>query len=329
MGDRGPVAGRPAPTLDDARRAAASVSELDPGMVLLFGSVARGEQRPGSDLDLCLVFDDLGDYSQRRRLIADARRRICDATGFAADVKVTDRAEWRKRTVECKSSFERHIASHAVSLTSRPPARPIDYAKEIGMAPSDAAQAEGALANTLNALTSLNRQLPADSTELEARSSADLARIKQSRLLDICASAQSVMETALKSLIHALEGDHPDRTHDIGGLIRHASTSGLSGKQARRLRDAMGGIPGEKASVWREVSTYLGDLYLPGDPADATPQFAADMATAAVRMAHECARLADTALGTETDNSADVKRLAAETSARIPLIDPAKDQQSR
>lgn len=311
------------PTLDDAQRAAASVSELDPGLVLLFGSVARGEQRPGSDLDLCLIFDDLGDYSQRRSLIADARRRICDATGFAADVKVTDRAEWRKRTVECKSSFERHIASHAVSLMSRPPARPIDYAKEIGMAPSDAAQAEGSLASTISALTSLNRQLPAESTELEASSSAEAERIRLTRMLDICASAQSVMETALKSLIYALEGDHPDRTHDIGDLILHASTSGLSGAQARRLRGAMGAITGKQASVWREVSTYTGDLYLPGDPADATPQFATAMATAAVAMAQECAHLADASLGAETDNSATVKRLAAEISARIPLIDPA------
>ena len=310
------------PTLDDARRAAASLSELDPGMVLLFGSLARGEQRPGSDLDLCLVFDDLGDYSQRRRLINDARSRIRAATGFESDVKVTDRAEWRIRTTECKSSFERHIASHAVSLTSRPPARPIDYAKEIGMAPSDAAQAEGALASTIKALRSLNARLPAESTELEARSSTDAAGIKQARMLDICASAQSIMEAALKSLIHALEGDHPDRTHDISGLVGHAIAAGLSGEQARRLRGTMGAITGKQASVWREISTYPGDLYLPGDPGEATPQFATDMATAAVRMAQECARLVDIVLGTEIENSANVKRLTAETSVRIRLVDP-------
>ena len=297
---------------------------LDPGVVLLFGSVARGEQGPGSDLDLCLVFDDLGDYSQRRSLMADARRRIGEATGFSADVKVTDRAEWRVRTVECKSSFERHIASHAVQLVSRPAARPIDYAKEIGMAPSDAAQAEGSLASTVKALTSLSARLPAESTELEADNPADAARTKQARMLDICAAAQSVMETALKSLIHALEGDHPDRTHDIGGLIRHAIASGLTGPQARRLRAALGDVPGDKASVWREVSTYLGDRYLPGDPDDATPQFAAEMATAAVNIAHQCAHLTDTALGTETPNSADVKRLATQTKPRIPLINPQR-----
>ena len=142
MGTSALAVARRIPTMDDARRAADSVAALDPGMVLLFGSVARGNQHPGSDLDLCLVFDDLGDYSERRNLVAAARRRIRDATGFPADVKVTDRAEWRKRSVECKSSMERHIASHAVQLASRPPARPIDYAKEIGMAPSDALEGD-------------------------------------------------------------------------------------------------------------------------------------------------------------------------------------------
>ena len=307
--------------MDDARRAAASVSDLDPGMVLLFGSVARGEQHPGSDLDLCLIFDDLGDYSQRRDLSEAAGDRIRSATGFSVDVRVTDRAEWRKRTVECKSSFERHIASHAVPLASRPPARPIDYAKEIGMAPSDAAQAEGALANTLHGLYSLNRQLPPDETEREADNPAEAARMKQSRMLDICASAQMVMETALKALVHALEGDHPDRTHDIGGLIRHASTAGLSGEQAKKLHNAMGSVTGKQASVWRETGAYPFDIDIPGNPADATPQFAAQMAAAAVGIAQECAHLVDTVLGTETDNSAHVKRLAADASARIPLID--------
>lgn len=309
--------------MDDARRAVDSVADLDPGMVLLFGSVARGEQHLGSDLDLCLVFDDLGDYSERRNLVADARRRIRDATGIPADVKVTDRAEWRKRSVECKSSIERHIASHAVQLASRPPARPIDYAKEIGMAPSDAAQAEGALVSTMKALGSLNVRLPADETEREARDPADAARMKHWRMLDICASAQTVMETALKALIHALEGDHPDRTHNIGGLIRDAATAGLSGEQARKLRDAMGSVTGKQASVWRETTTYLGDTYVPGDPEDATPRFATEMATAAVGIAQECACLVDLVLGTETDNSARVKRLAGEVSARTPRIDPS------
>ncbi len=73
----------------------------------------------------------------------------------------------------------------------------------------------------------------------------------------------------------------------------------------------MGSVTGEQASVWRETSTYLGDTYVAGDPEDATPRFATQMATAAVRVAQECARLVDLELGTETDNSACIKELAA------------------
>lgn len=92
------------------------------------------------------------------------------------------------------------------------------------MAPSDAAQVAGALTSTLKGLYSLNARLPADETEREARDPVRASRIRQARMLDICALAQTVMETALKALIHALEGDHPDRTHDIDGLIGDAAS---------------------------------------------------------------------------------------------------------
>lgn len=51
------MAAAPAPTLADAHRLVAEVACDDPrvGRVLLFGSVARGEARLGSDLDLVVV----------------------------------------------------------------------------------------------------------------------------------------------------------------------------------------------------------------------------------------------------------------------------------
>lgn len=105
------------PELDDARRAAAVLGrELDPGEVLLFGSVAQGAACSDSDLDLVLVFDDLGDYADPQQLEVRARKAIRDATGFASDVRVTDRPEWEARAKRCRSTFETHIASHAVTL---------------------------------------------------------------------------------------------------------------------------------------------------------------------------------------------------------------------
>ena len=49
------------PSLQDAQRAAEAVAHLDAGIVLLYGSIALGTATEDSDIDLCLVFDDLGD----------------------------------------------------------------------------------------------------------------------------------------------------------------------------------------------------------------------------------------------------------------------------
>ncbi len=43
--------------------------------------------------------------------------------------------------------------------------------------------------------------------------------LEHSRMLNICAYSQIVMETSLKALIHALKGPHPANIHSIGGLI--------------------------------------------------------------------------------------------------------------
>ena len=53
-----------APTLDDAHRVAQALVDVGVGEVWLYGSVARGQSEPGSDIDLVVVLDDL---EHRRR----------------------------------------------------------------------------------------------------------------------------------------------------------------------------------------------------------------------------------------------------------------------
>lgn len=57
-----------APTLSDARRAADAIARARPdvALVMLYGSVARGEATEDSDIDLAVVLNDLGDYWDRR-----------------------------------------------------------------------------------------------------------------------------------------------------------------------------------------------------------------------------------------------------------------------
>ena len=54
-----------APTIDDARRAGRALTDAGAREVMVFGSVAKGEARPYSDIDLVVVLDNL-DYRSRR-----------------------------------------------------------------------------------------------------------------------------------------------------------------------------------------------------------------------------------------------------------------------
>lgn len=70
------------------------IDAVSPERVIVFGSVARGEQRDDSDLDLLVVLDEI-DPGQRRRLMGRIRRAI--AAPIPIDVLVTDRAEFEAR----------------------------------------------------------------------------------------------------------------------------------------------------------------------------------------------------------------------------------------
>lgn len=63
---------------------------LDPVEIILFGSVARGEDGADSDIDLLVVLDAV-QPSDKRKIMAAARRAITVAAPF--DILITDPAE--------------------------------------------------------------------------------------------------------------------------------------------------------------------------------------------------------------------------------------------
>jgi predicted nucleotidyltransferase len=65
------------------------VSTFDPERVVLFGSQARGEARPDSDVDLLVIFDDVDDRRERRVQL----RRLLSHQPFAKDVLVARSAD--------------------------------------------------------------------------------------------------------------------------------------------------------------------------------------------------------------------------------------------
>ncbi len=70
------------------------VAEIDPASVLLFGSVARGDDGPDSDIDLMVVLPDL-DYRQRHEIEANLYYLLGGA--IPVQVFVTDVRECRRR----------------------------------------------------------------------------------------------------------------------------------------------------------------------------------------------------------------------------------------
>ena len=129
------------PTRDDARRAADELVAAGASQVLLFGSVARGDARAESDIDLVAVFDDL-DYTQRLSLKLSLRATAEAAAGWPVEVYVTDRAEWARRSCGVSASLEARIAPDAVTLVDCAGAA-VRWDKGIGLPSTNISEALG------------------------------------------------------------------------------------------------------------------------------------------------------------------------------------------
>lgn len=70
------------------------IAAASPRRIILFGSVARGDEGPDSDLDLLVVLDRF-DPVERPRLVSTIRRAI--SARAPIDVFVTDVAEYERR----------------------------------------------------------------------------------------------------------------------------------------------------------------------------------------------------------------------------------------
>jgi predicted nucleotidyltransferase len=91
--------------------------EFDPARIILFGSLATGDDGPHSDIDLLVVLDD-APLADRRRLMVALRRA---ARGIAAphDLLVTSVADF-ERHASTPGATEYEPAQRGVALYERP-----------------------------------------------------------------------------------------------------------------------------------------------------------------------------------------------------------------
>ncbi|MCY3952215.1 MAG: HEPN domain-containing protein [bacterium] len=315
-----PLATSPAaPTLDDARRAAEAVAGAGASQVLLFGSLARGGQAPGSDIDLVAIFDDL-DYPTRWARKSELQRLAGEAAGCDVDVRVTDWPEWAVRSKVVTTSFESRIARDAVVLWSGEP-RGVNWDKEIGLPTTNEEEAAASLTNTCEALAIISGQLhphPDEQSALDERDPEEYVALLATRMRSVCSHAQAAMENSLKAMIHRRGAEPPPRTHQLAILI-----DGLSPGDRAAAEACLGDLALPDVSLWRQQGTYPGDF--PETPVEGLVPLAYRMATAGARLGqHTADSIAPASEPATSDGSP-----AAGGIARSPTAAAAADRARR
>ena len=310
------------PTKSEARRAAEELAAAGACRVLLFGSVARDDAEPDSDIDLVAVFDDI-DYSRRLSLSFDLSERAAAASGRPVEVFVTDWPEWRQRISGVSSSFEASIAPHAVALVERP-AGAVRWNKEIGLPDTNQTEALGRLDEAAKALHSMLAHLLPSEWEINPlrRGDADDEGHRQNwRMVDICSAAAMAVETSLKALI-ALTGEPVPHRHGIhllvalGGARQDDVRVALGALEANTLED--GKPPYHDITVWRQAGTYISDR--PELGLEDSSRLAPVLASAAAELTDLAAHDIEAAIGvSETIERA--RRIAAEARGIIQARD--------
>lgn len=272
-----------APTLEAARRAASELTAAGVGRVLLFGSLTRGEDQAG-DIDLVAIYDDLGDYSDRRRLRAELSRRAQAATGCSVDILVTDAAEWAVRTQRVPCSLEASIDGDAVLLADSGPHSVIDWSKEIELPDNALAEVQVRHHDMTVALSRLADSLAVGGNELDAINDRDAEAFisaEEWRFAAACSQAHLVLECGAKTMIALLNDVAPPRTHNLDPLIDE-----LPDCERSQWSELTVDIDTADFHLWRQGGTYTADL--PVDGFDESYLIA--VATAAVEIASHVQR---------------------------------------
>lgn len=274
---------RRAPCLEVARRAAAALGEAGASRVLVYGSVARGDQHADSDIDLVAILDDL-DYDKRGEVQRHLRKRAEEAAGRKVDVRATDWPEWAMRTEKVSSSFEAHIAADAVALWDREPGE-VQWHKPMVKATTNLDEAAQAMFNVEHAVhwnlrrwleTSLEHPVP-------LKEQPSVGWEDHERVGMFCRDAALVVRRAVGVMV-GLRGAYPPR------LSKDLDFAGFVAALAPEMRARCDPWAAEVARI--DVSGYEsycdnGWCCFPTIPGTQTVEIARTLAAAAARAAVE------------------------------------------
>ena len=216
-----------APTVALASAVADAIAQRIPGVrrICLYGSVARGEARPDSDIDLLAVFDGI-DYAERKRIAGRCRAAANFAPGSAGcriRIIATDTAEWEIRS-NLLTSFERAISDDLVELhRSDAPVSTLNGAGKMTDQPvSDLGEAY-AMVNAIRiAYDRANATLLPQSEELDLQATdpdGQLSWYQYDRYVTVVTHIDMVLETTLKAIHHLVGDAPPPQSHRLAVLI--------------------------------------------------------------------------------------------------------------
>ena len=272
------------PTIDDAKAAGRALTEAGAREVMVFGSVARGDAGPHSDIDLVAVFDDI-DYRTRWRAKLDLARIASDAAGHTVEVWPTDVPEWaiqNRRAASFAAAIRHDLVPVAAGAGDD---SAVHWDKEQTMAESDTEAAYRRLREAnrqINRLAGFHRP---DARERQAAAAGyeDLHdELRTDRLVQACTAAAMAIETALKALGSDARID--PRTlysHDIGRIVEKLPPADAAAARLAILDGPVGSF--DRVSVWRSIGDYLPDDE-PQPEELATAAFTAAMASAATAL---------------------------------------------
>jgi predicted nucleotidyltransferase len=186
--------------------------------VLLFGSVARGEASPESDIDLAVIVADSCDCEDVRRLTGFAQRSAREATGCPVDVLVRRRSDFDYLARNVSASIEAVIAEQSLVLhQTAPPDEEVD-ASSLGEVPRDNIELAGRQAESaVHSIKGVRAEIASVSTE-EAEIAVgyeDADETRRSRYARILETSHMALEQCFRAVSSAAGGKSLGSGHEL------------------------------------------------------------------------------------------------------------------
>ena len=241
-----------APTVHDARRAA----EVLPGSVMLFGSVARGEAGPWSDIDLMCVVDDV-ETSERAGMELALLKRARRACGRQVEVVLTDWPGWLSWK-EWPSTLEHSASRDGMWLKRQTPGPGVDWNKKMVPQRIRSAAVAASLHNTYTNLSQALYAMTPSSEEIGIARDQEQEEYWSAvwvRLGGINSHLHMAVEQSLVVLCHLIGAPYSIASHNLLPLYHNLKRYGLDD-----LDSWLEGIDLEWVEAWRAGVSHRADL---------------------------------------------------------------------